>query len=1033
MATRRTPPLPRPPPGAWLALLHASSELMALADAKGRIVWVNAGFERASGYRPTSLLGQTLAQALGSHDRGAPEWTQVAAALEGVDTFEIFELPWHNGAAEQRWAQAMLKPLAASDDTGDARWLWVMKDTTELRDAQAQAKRVKERLETAQDFGRLGLWERDLPLGKGHWDPHMFRLWGFDPRDGVPDFELVAKRIHPDDRPGELYRASALKAGKYSKRYRLMLPSGQFRHVHAQWEVKNSPDGAPYLLTGVMVDDTEVYELAESFNKTSAQLKLAVDLGNIAIWRHDLKSNRIYYNDRAFQVIEIQPRPDGLPLDEVRALIHPDDLPKVAAAAEESLQTDRPVDMEARYRRSDGSWRYVLSRRVLRRDDAGTPIEFVGVALDVTEQVEKTRHASELAKRLEVTAAAAGLGIWSRDPNRPRGEWNAEMFEILGRLPALGVPTRHEWIEQIIHPDDRAKMRTAHAELRATEDTTVEHEYRIVLPDGEVRWLVNRARHEKRDAQSWLFGITIDVTERVRTEAALHQANERIALAAHGAGIGTWERDIRSNTVLWDQQMYLMRGLPPDSTRSSNELRFELAHPDDIERIVQLHEQAVRDHKMCTYEFRVRMPDGGYRWLASRSIPLYDSNGQVARQIGVNWDVHERVMAEGERQEKLIAQRESKAKSEFLARMSHELRTPLNAVLGFAQLLRLDPGLLGEEQRDKLGHIQSAGEHLLSLINDVLDLSSLESGELKLNLQPVPLGEVLGEAMALVEPHARSLGVHTSAEPMDEVLKVDRIRTRQVLINLLSNAVKYNRAQGQVTVSANREDGMVVMRVKDTGRGMSPQQMAHLFEPFNRLGMEREGIEGAGIGLAVVKALVERMGGSILAQSEPGVGSCFEVRLPRNADDAPALTRATPAPLDPSALSLMPRPAGPRAGQLLYIEDNPVNVLLVEELVRTHAGLTIESTLTGMEGVERARTLKPDLILVDMQLPDIHGFEVLQRLRSQPETAHIPCIALSANAMPEDIARASAAGFNDYWTKPINFTTFLAALDRLFP
>jgi PAS domain S-box-containing protein len=894
MATRRSLPLSLPT-SAWAALLEASTELLALLDLHGIVLWVNPAMSRALGMPPQTAAGQPLAGLLRMGEPETPQTRTLDDALLARQPLHLHELGWRDDQGQARTAEAALRPLREEEFTGDARWLWTMRDTTELTRLRAETARAVERLERAQEFGRLGMFERELPMGKGHWDAHMFRMWSLDPAQGAPDFNTFVARIHRDDRPGMDYREAAKMPGKYAKRYRIQGPTeGQWRHVHAQWEVKAGSDGVPQVITGVMVDDTEVYELAESFNTTSAQLKLAVDLGNIAIWRHDIRSNRVYYNDKCFEVLGIPPRPEGLSIEEVRALIHPDDIPRVVATASESLDTDRPVDMEARYRRSDGSYRYVLTRRVVRRNADGEPIEFLGVALDVTEQVSETRRAQELARRLEVAASAAGLGIWSREPGRERGEWNAQMFEIIGRPQSLGVPGRAEWLDEVVHPDDRERMRTAHAELRATQDITVEHEYRIVRPNGEVRWLVSRARHEKRDAGSVQFGIAIDVTER---------------------------------------------------------------------------------------------------------------------------------------QEKLVAQRESQAKSEFLARMSHELRTPLNAVLGFAQLLRLEPGLAGTASQDKVRHILSAGEHLLSLINDVLDLSSLESGEVRLDLRPVRLADVLLEAQALVDPAAREAGVSIDVDETDAVVWADRIRTRQVVINLLSNAVKYNSSRGHIYVSVKDSGDAAVLTVADTGRGMTRQQMAQLFEPFNRLGVELEGIEGAGVGLSVVKALVERMGGSVHVQSTPGVGSRFEVHLPRHAGPVDA----DAAPLPPARATPQPAPGRQRQGCLLYIEDNPVNALLVEEMVRIHAGLQIESVASGLGGVARAHELQPDLILVDMQLPDINGYEVLSRMRAQPSTAGIRCIALSANAMPEDIARATAAGFSDYWTKPINMPTFLAALDRLFP
>jgi two-component sensor histidine kinase len=323
------------------------------------------------------------------------------------------------------------------------------------------------------------------------------------------------------------------------------------------------------------------------------------------------------------------------------------------------------------------------------------------------------------------------------------------------------------------------------------------------------------------------------------------------------------------------------------------------------------------------------------------------------RRIGVNWDVTDSRTADAARQAHEIAQRENLAKSQFLARMSHELRTPLNAVLGFAQLLATEErghNEAAQMRRRRVQHIQSAGRHLLDLINDVLDLSSLESGEVRIALQPVPLSCALTQTLPLVEPLMAEHGVTLHVGDTACTVLADATRLRQVLVNLLSNAAKYNRPGGQVQVHAHADtvDGQrqVLIEVADTGLGMAPQQLAHLFEPFNRLGAERDGVEGTGIGLAIVKALVERMGGRVSVSSQPGEGSVFQVWL-ADGTDTP-LPAATPSPSSrPVDLPTGPATSAAPRGTLLYIEDNPVNALIIAELIGRRSDLQLHLAADG--------------------------------------------------------------------------------------
>ncbi|NIA00264.1 ATP-binding protein [Massilia sp. CCM 8734] len=373
------------------------------------------------------------------------------------------------------------------------------------------------------------------------------------------------------------------------------------------------------------------------------------------------------------------------------------------------------------------------------------------------------------------------------------------------------------------------------------------------------------------------------------------------------------------------------------------------------------------------------------------------------------------------------AKNANQAKSAFLSSMSHELRTPLNAILGFAQILTSEslPSTL-PQKKEFAGHILKSGRHLLTLINEILDLAKVESGTVTLSMEPVALADMLVECRNMTEPLAQQRKIRMlfpDAPPA--VVQADRTRLKQVLLNLLSNAIKYNREMGAVVcdcsvVTANR----VRLSVQDTGMGLRPEQIDSLFQPFNRLGQENGSEEGTGIGLVVTRRLVELMGGEIGVSSSVGVGTVFWIEL--------GLTQPVPSVVvEATVLALEPKEASaPRADHtLLYVEDNPANLKLVQEIVRYRPDLHLLTAPDGHLGIEMAKAHLPDVILMDLNLPCVSGADALKELRSDPRTAHIPVIALTASAMPRDVERGLASGFARYLTKPINIDEFNEAID----
>jgi PAS domain S-box-containing protein len=495
--------------------------------------------------------------------------------------------------------------------------------------------------------------------------------------------------------------------------------------------------------------------------------------------------------------------------------------------------------------------------------------------------------------------------------------------------------------------------------------------------------------------------------------------------------------------------------------RAPNELLglhlADLVHPDDAACLQAGAEQVLQGQLSGHHrESRWILPGGHVAHLSMHLHPTRtapEADGPITGLALVLDDIGERLhMADllGTARE---AEQASKAKTEFLSRMSHELRTPLNAMLGFAQLLRVDPRHpLNDTQRQKVDHIERAGAHLLAMMSDVLDLSRIEAGSLPMSLQVVPVARAVEEALSLVSHQAAEAHLQIGAHVAEAVVvhpglatpplsvQADPLRLRQVLVNLLSNAIKYNRPGGRVLIEAMPMDGEVLFNVSDTGPGMSPIQLTHLFEPFNRLGAERTAVEGTGIGLVIVKRLLDLMHGRVNVSSAPGTGSSFKVWLPQAVGvggtamggDAPSVPAGSPAW---AAASTGPH-AGTRADlrTVLYAEDNMINVELVRQVMRMRPHWHLEVALCGRQAIDMARNRPPDLLLLDMHLGDMSGLDVSDALASHAPTTAVPRVALSADAMPDQINEARARGFVDYLTKPLDVSRFLALLDQLaFP
>lgn len=651
-----------------------------------------------------------------------------------------------------------------------------------------------------------------------------------------------------------------------------------------------------------------------------------------------------------------------------------------------------------------------------------------------TLSLAELRHMVERSRRI---FNVQGYGFWEWNLTTDKIEWAGNSWQQFGYTQEdLHLFSTSQGFSTFVHPDDLGA--TIHAVKKHLKTLApVSFSYRMRTKDNQYRWMQVKAEamHDNNGRVLYISGINFDISEFKSIEVALRKSEARQARIIDASNDGIWEWDAdregsHFSSHCWEHLGYAEFDKPNEGRELYREWLNHI-HPDDLDMFNQALLDNLSGIRPFDVEYRMFSKRGDIRWIRGRGRAEFNDKGEAVRMSGTNIDITDLKNAEERAlQAKEIAEKANLAKSEFLSSMSHELRTPLNAIIGYAQLFEYDDNLK-ESQKSNVQEILQGGEHLLKLINDVLDLAKIESGNMETLLQATMASRIINECFTLVQPQADVRGIHLFSNfntQENAFVIADPVHLKQALLNLMSNAIKYNNVGGEVEVVLEHHKTMLRIVVRDTGMGIAESRRNEVFQPFHRLHTEESTVEGTGVGLVITRQLVEMMNGSVDFESQVGVGTKFWLDLPL-CDAGDVVEYIEPKPTATSDLPLLNVASH---CNILYIEDNPTNVRLLQQFFDRYDNFTLHVAEEPYLGIFKARQHKPNVIILDINLPGLDGYEVLNILQRDSITKHIPVLALSANATPFDIKKGVEAGFYEYLTKPVNIGKMVGVLNELF-
>lgn len=954
------------------------------------------------------------------------------------------------------------------DERGEPlRSTGTVQDITDYQLKEIALKENEARLQEAQTTARLGNWRFDIDTQKISWSKEIFDIFCLNPDQLEPTYENLTHYFYPDDqkRRAELIERAIKFAEPYETDFKIIRGDGSSGYVFYKGQPVVNLEGRVTHLTGIIMDISDRKQAEESLKESEQRFRQLAENIQQVFYLNDIKNNEVLYISPSYETIwqrscqslhdQIQSYLDSILLEDR----------EIAINAYKQQRLGEKTEIQYRVLRPDGSIRWILDRSFPILDDCGSVYRVCGIAEDISDRRQIADDLNQLKERLSLVLQGANDGWWDFDLVRNEVYVSPRWWQMLGYEEGEMESSIAVW-SSLIHPDDVDRVNSIMEQIFQNSGIkTAELEYRLRHKQGHYVPVLSRG-YTVRDEEGNALrntGSNTDLTVLKQKEQELQAAltelnliNRELEDRVEQRTVEVIEKESQLRDF-FDNATDLIQSITPQGEflfvnrawqealgYSDDELKnmtiLDVIHPQCVDHCMVIMQAILNENKTQAIETTF-ITKNGREIIVEGSVNGRFENEQAIATRGIFRDISDRKEAEKQLQnsyEQLAITnaelaRATRLKDEFLASMSHELRTPLNSILGFSESLQEGVfGEISEKQRKPLRTIEKSGEHLLSLINDILDLSKIEAGKFSIDKDSISLESLCESSLNFIRQQAfkKQIKVHFTPPPQIANFFADERRLRQMLINLLNNAVKFTPNGGEVSLEVSLDNfvdqPILNFMIKDTGIGIAKEDLPKLFQSFVQIDsrLARQ-YEGTGLGLALVERLAKLHGGRVSVASQVGQGSCFSIHLPYSPvsvmNSAQMMASRSETDINP--------PASVKPTLILLVEDNSNNAQTISTYLE-HKGYRLMLACNGQEALEIIQQSNPDLILMDVQMPIMDGLEATRQIRSNPEFAHIPIIALTALAMPGDRDRCFAAGMNDYLSKPIRMKQLTTMIEQ---